>query len=210
MEIEMATSSTVPVESTATTSVPSKQRLPVTVSKPIPYTFDLGNLLVNDSNPLPPDTSLTEADLISAARDSAQALINQLLTVCPLTSNSTGVSLTLPKPTTPLPREKPRPVEKGPTKWERFAAKKGIKSKRRGDKKVYDEAKEEWVNKWGYQGANKAGEGDWLVEVDDKKDTSDGGMDVRAEQRRERIERVKRNERKQRANERKVRKTGKS
>lgn len=38
----------------------SKPRLPVTVNKPIPYTFDLGNLLCNDTNPLPAVSQLQE------------------------------------------------------------------------------------------------------------------------------------------------------
>lgn len=70
---------------------------------------------------------------------------------------------------------------------------------------VFDEEKAEWVPKWGYKGKNKDGEGEWIVEVDDKKDEKDG-KSVRGEGRRERVERNKRNERKQRANERSGRK----
>lgn len=116
--------------------------------------------------------------------------------------------LTLPQPTTSLPREKPLPPEKQATKWEKFAAKKGIKDKKRGEgKMVYDEAKGEWVPKWGYKGRNKDGEGDWIVEVDEKKE-KEGGGNVRSEGRRERKESVRRNERKQRANDRSGRKAG--
>ena len=60
---------------------------------------------------------------------------------------------------------------------------------------VYDDATGEWVPKWGYKGANKAGEDDWIVEVDEKKEA-------------ERKEKVRRNERMMRANERKGRKNG--
>ena len=77
---------------------------------------------------------------------------------------------------------------------------------------VYDEEKGEWVPKWGYKGRNKDGEGDWLVEIDEKKERETAergkGMTVRGEGRRERVEKVRRNERKQRANERKGRKAG--
>ncbi|KAK5008612.1 Rhodanese- sulfurtransferase, partial [Cryomyces antarcticus] len=94
---------------------------------------------------------------------------------------------------------------KAPTKWEQFAAKKGIKDAKRGEgKKVYDEASGEWVPKWGYKGKNKEGEGDWLVEVDDAKETRTGEAgDKRREGRAERKEGVRRNERRMRANERK-------
>lgn len=117
--------------------------------------------------------------------------------------------MTLPPPTTPLPREKPLPAEKAPTKWEKFAAKKGIKDKKKEGKLVFDEETQEWVPKWGYKGRNKEGEQDWIVEVDDKKESRKGKEDeggVRAEGRRERKEKVRRNERSQRANERKGRK----
>ncbi|KAK3167796.1 hypothetical protein OEA41_004242 [Lepraria neglecta] len=184
----------------------------VTVTKPIPHTYDLGNLLLNDANPLPP--TLSSALLATTARECAQSLINQLLLTCPITSTPTaGVLMTLPPPITPLPREKSLPAKKEETKWEKFAKKKGIKDKKRGEgKMVFDEETQEWVPKWGYKGRNKSGEGEWIVEVDEKKekerDEEGKGKTVRGEGRRERMEKVKRNERKQRNNERKARKGG--
>src|ERR1700753_2573774 len=176
------------------------ERSDVTVTKPIPYTFDVGNLLLNDANPIPANPS--PADLVAVGRDCAQALINQLLTVCPITSTDSGVHLTLPTPSTPLPREKSIPKEKEPTKWERFAAKKGIQAKRREGKLIFDEEKGEWVPRYGYKGANKAGENDWLVEVDmDKEKRTGEAGDARKEKRAERMERMRRQERKMRANE---------
>ena len=173
----------------------------------MPYVFDLGNLLATDSNPLP---GTSEADLQSVARDGAQALINQLLTTCPIRSTPSGVLLSLPPPTTPIPREKRLPVAKPQTKWQAFAAKKGIKPKARGEGKVvYDEATGEWVPKWGYKGANKKEEEQWIVEVDEKKEresrSSDGLVNLK---RTERKEAMRRNERKMRSNERRVRKPG--
>jgi regulator of ribosome biosynthesis len=182
---------------------PTNPHSSTTVSKPIPYTFDLGNLLCNDENPLSSNPSNDQID--EAARDCAQALINQLLSTCPITSTSTGVHITLPAPSTPLPREKPIPAKKEPTTWEKFAAKKGI-TKKKGTEgnKTYDEDTGEWVAKWGYGGTNKKGEDDWLVEVDDKEESRTGvAGDVRKVKREERKERVKRQERKERANERK-------
>jgi regulator of ribosome biosynthesis len=180
---------------------------PITVNKPTPFTFDLGNLLANDPNPVP--VSADEEVLTATARDAAQALINQLLSTCQIKSDSEGVHLVLPAPITALPREKPIPAAKEPTKWERFAAKKGIKDKKRDGKLVYDDATGEWVPKWGYKGKNKDGENDWLVEVDEKKEEKTGeAHDARADSRRERKDRMRRNERKQRANDRNGRKNG--
>ncbi|KAI9683337.1 MAG: Rhodanese- sulfurtransferase [Trizodia sp. TS-e1964] len=197
------------LEPTPSSSVPltKRDKHPITVTKPVPYTFDLGNLLINDFNPLP---STTESSLLNTARDAAQALINQLLTTCTITSTSAGVHLTLPEPSTPLPREKPVPSAAPKTAWEKFAAKKGIRAKKREGKTVFDEASGEWVPKWGYKGANKKGEEEWIVEVDEKTQAKadERGGSVRGLGRAERKERVRRNERKMRANKRGERKAG--
>ncbi|OLN87943.1 Regulator of ribosome biosynthesis [Colletotrichum chlorophyti] len=183
----------------------SRPKLPVAVHKATPYSFDLGLLLANDPNPLELDNSAIEDSLAATARDGAQALINQLLTTCPLQSTAEGVLLTLPPPSTDLPREKPVPKPKEPTKWERFAAKRGIKAKTREQRKnlVFDEDTQEWRRKWGYKGMNKKGEDDWVHEVDPKEEANRAeGTTIQGDKRRERKERIKRNERKMRKNQR--------
>ena len=100
---------------------------------------------------------------MSTARDGAQALISALFSL-PTTSSDDGPLAQLPAPTTQLPRAKPLPKPKAPTKWEQFAKAKGIQKKHR-DKKVWDEEKQEWVNRWGWKGANKDKEVQWLTEV---------------------------------------------
>ncbi|KAL2109807.1 hypothetical protein VUR80DRAFT_1959 [Thermomyces stellatus] len=186
-------------------AVSEQPKLPVAVNKPTPYTFDLGLLLATDPNPvsLPTAPAELEQTLAETARDGAQALINQLLTTCPITSNQEGVSLTLPPPTTPLPREKPLPTPKPLTKWQKFAAKKGIAPKTRDQRKnlVYDEEEGVWRPKWGFGGMNKKGEDAPIVEVDEKKEReAKEGTTVRSAGRRERKEAVKRNERRMRKN----------
>jgi regulator of ribosome biosynthesis len=179
----------------------------VTISKPIPYTYDLGHLLLSDANPVSPNPS--EQTLTANGRDCAQALINQLLLACPITSTASGVHIALPAPIMILPREKSIPKDKEPTKWELFAKKRGIKAKKRDGKLVYDETKGDWVPKYGYKGANKAGEENWLVEVDVDKETRTGeAHDVRKEKRAERKERIKRQDRRMRSNEAKSQKKG--
>ncbi|KAK5124038.1 hypothetical protein LTR85_002235 [Meristemomyces frigidus] len=135
-----------------------------------PYIFDLGHLLCTDPNPLPSLANPTtkEAVLASTAQACAQGLINQLLTACPINRSSDGdLQIKLPEPTFQLPREKAVPKEKEKSKWEKFAAKKGIKAKKSEGKLVFDEAKGEWVPRYGYKG--KKDDGDWLVEVEDEK-----------------------------------------
>ena len=181
---------------------------PVTVTKPIPYNFDLGNLTVFDENIVSSNPS--NAEIASISRDCAQALINQLLTTCTIHNDSkNGTLIKLPAPSTPLPREKPLPAAKQETKWEKFARKKGITKSKAAGMKVYNEELGEWVSKWGYKGKNKTGENQWLVEVDEKKERElKDGETVRGLNRRERVDNVKRNERKQRANEKRERKHG--
>lgn len=189
------------------------KKLPVAVDKPTPYTFDLGLLLANDPNPLTIDPNHREASLASIARDGAQSLINQLLTTCPATSTKTdGVLLSLPPSHTLLPREKPLPTPKPPTKWEQFAKRKGIKPKTKEQRKnlVFNETSGEWEKKWGWKGDKVARDreagkvqADWVVEVDAKKEAKlKNGETVRGEGRRERKEKARRNERKARSNAR--------
>lgn len=186
-------------------AVPEQPKLPVAVNKPTPYTFDLGLLLATDPNPvsLPTAPAELEQSLAETARDGAQALINQLLTTCPIASTQEGVALSLPPATTHLPREKPLPTPKPLTKWQKFAAKKGIAPKTREQRRnlVYDEEGGAWRPKWGFGGMNKKGEDDPIVEVDMKKEReAKEGTTVRGAGRRERKEAVRRNERKMRRN----------
>lgn len=182
---------------------------PVTVDKPIPNTYDLGNLATFDPNPLDnaqlKDPKTREAHLTAITRDNLQLLINQVLSL-PIKSttdthgSSTGQDSTmtlirLPEPSTPLPREKSIPKAKPQTKWEQFAARKGIQAKAKDGKMVYDENTGEWVPKWGYKGKNKSLDDQWLVEVDDKvKGTADELIDPRTLARAERKKLVKKNE----------------
>ncbi len=156
-------------------------------SKAQPCTYDLGYLLCNDPNPLPTfDESNKEAVLSSTARDCAQGLINQLLSTCPISrSKDDGeLQITLPAATTQLPREKHVPAEKEKTKWEKFAKQKGITGKKREGKLTYDEAKGDWVPKYGYKGKKTDANEDWLVEVDEKaereRENGDGGAKKKA------------------------------
>lgn len=151
----------------------------ITVDKPIPVEFDLGHLTAFDINPL---TSSSEEELLAVARDGTQLLLNAILS-CPIQSTNEGVLITLPEPTTRLPREKPVPAESAETKWAKFARLKGIKAKKRDGKMVFDEEKEDWVPKWGYKGQNKDAETAWAVELDDKKedDKKDPRIALRAE-----------------------------
>jgi regulator of ribosome biosynthesis len=109
----------------------------------IPTDFSLNN---------PLSTNL-EDYLLSTARDGIQTLIATLFSL-PTLPSPDGALAQLPEPTTQLPRAKPLPKPKPPTKWERFAAAKGIQHRVR-ERKVWDEERQAWVNRWGRDGLNK-------------------------------------------------------
>ncbi|EDK43197.1 regulator of ribosome biosynthesis [Lodderomyces elongisporus NRRL YB-4239] len=195
-----------------------KEYKPVTVEKPIENTFDLGNLATFDPNPLSNELlnskneNEKEQYLTSVTRDNVQLLVNQILSLPLKTTTDNQGSLTgqsssmtlvqLPEPTTPLPREKAIPKAKPKTKWEEFAARKGIKAKTKDGKLVYDEEKGEWVSKWGYKGNNKKLDDQWLVELNDDDDKKgkkrsngeDELIDPRTLARAERKKLIKKNE----------------
>ena len=63
----------------------------------------------------------------------------------------------LPTPTTPLPRAKPVPKPRAPTKWEAFAQRKGI-VKRKRSREVFDEEAGEHRRRFGYKRAGDESE----------------------------------------------------
>jgi regulator of ribosome biosynthesis len=71
----------------------------------------------------------------------------------------------LPKCKYLLPRSKPIPKPKPPTKWELYAKEKGIQ-KRKKEKLVWDETSKEWKPRYGYRSINR-NEDKWLIEVPD-------------------------------------------
>ncbi|KAF8555386.1 RRS1-domain-containing protein [Imleria badia] len=164
----------------------------ITVEKDTPLDVDPGFLTVTDANPIDHESYTAHLDeyLQSTARDGIQALIAALYTL-PIHPSPDGPLAQLPAPTTPLPRSKPLPKPKPPTKWERFAASKGIQQKRR-ERKIWDEEKQEWVDRWGREGKNKEKEVQWINEV-----KADAAIDVdpAQEARTARKARVAKNER---------------
>ncbi|KAF8464331.1 ribosome biogenesis regulatory protein-domain-containing protein, partial [Russula ochroleuca] len=146
------------------TSQASKQKS-ILVEKDIPPDVDAGFLTVTDTNPLDTESygHEREAYLQANARDGVQLLVTALFSL-PAQSSPEGPLGQLPAPTTQLPRAKPLPKPKPPTKWEKFARAKGIRSQRQ-DRKVWDEESQTWVARWGWKGRNKAEETQWLHEV---------------------------------------------
>ncbi|SJL02322.1 related to RRS1-regulator of ribosome biogenesis [Armillaria ostoyae] len=169
----------------------------ITVEKETSLDVDVGYLTVTDPNPIDEDSykSNLEEHLRSLARDGVQSLFSSLFTL-PTKNSDDGPLAQLPPPKTQLPRAKPLPKPKPPTKWEQFAAAKGIQKKRR-DKKEWDEERQEWVNRWGKDGKNKQLEEQWITEVPLNADVD---HDPRKVAREERKARVAKNEKQRQGN----------
>jgi len=157
-----------------------------------PLQLDVGLLVSSDVNPL--DTRAyrrdLEALLASRTRNATQHLFNAIFQLPIERHPSYGPLASLPRFSSLLPREKPLPKPKPLTKWEKFARAKGINKKKK-DRLVFDEERQEWVPRWGFKGANKDIEDQWLVEVPN---TADDDFRPDREAARERKERRQKNE----------------
>ncbi|XP_062424185.1 ribosome biogenesis regulatory protein homolog [Rhea pennata] len=173
-----------------------KQRS-IAVHKELELEFDLGNLLALDRNP-PAAAGLRgagprrEALLRALARDNTQLLVAQLWALPAERAGGAAGPLVaqLPEPAFRLPREKPPPRARPPTRWEQFARLKGIRRRKRGSL-VWDEQAKEWRRRWGYRRAGGDPARDWVAEVPAGADPDE---DQFAKRRREKRERVARNE----------------
>ncbi|XP_007554557.2 ribosome biogenesis regulatory protein homolog [Poecilia formosa] len=163
----------------------------ISVQKELDLEFDVGNLLACDKNRIE-TRDLREKkrnDFLRAlARDNTQLLINEIWKL-PTERVEEVIVAKLPEQTTRLPREKPPPKPKPPTKWEQFAKLKGIQKKKKTNL-VWDETAKEWRRRWGYKRA-KDDTKDWLIEVPE---TADPNEDQFAKRNKAKKERVAKNE----------------
>ncbi|XP_038624928.1 ribosome biogenesis regulatory protein homolog [Tachyglossus aculeatus] len=170
----------------------AEKRRRLTVPKELELEFDLGHLLATDRNCTAALKRRAgpglEPGLRALARDNTQLLVNRLWRL-PATRVEEAVVVRLPEPATRLPREKPPPKARPPTRWQQFARLKGIRARKRPGL-VWDEARREWRRRWGYRRAGDPTE-DWLIEVPDHADPL---QDQFAERARAKKERVARNE----------------
>lgn len=112
--------------------------------------FDLGNLTAFDPSPVNTEqfTADPDAACLSVASRITQALVAQLFAL-PSEAADVGRVAQLPPPTTALPRAKPVPKPREPTKWEKFAQQKGI-TKRKRSREVWDEDTKEFKRRHGF------------------------------------------------------------
>lgn len=150
--------------------------------------LDIGNLIAFDHRV---GLEGSEQDI---ARQGAEVLVRAIFSL-PATSSDEGRFVTLPKPTFDLPREKPIPKERTPTKWEQFAKEKGIQKKKR-DRLVLDEATGEYVPRYGRNSKNAL---DKDVIIPHKEGMGDD-YDPFSEKRKEKKKRIQQNKKQNLAN----------
>uniref|UniRef100_A0A1I7XCJ7 Ribosome biogenesis regulatory protein n=1 Tax=Heterorhabditis bacteriophora TaxID=37862 RepID=A0A1I7XCJ7_HETBA len=105
------------------------------------------------------------------------------LTFTQWTFNYSNVKVTIKSSTIQIPEKREK------TKWELYAEQKGI-TKRKKDKKIFDESTKEWKPTYGYRRTNDNTK-DWLLEVPEGADPS---KDYFAERKDKKKERVAKNE----------------
>jgi regulator of ribosome biosynthesis len=161
--------------------------------------FDLGMLACFDpSNIQPPDGKSLPDYINEVATAGTQSLLHRIFDLpTRLEKGQTGRIVTLPKALAHLPREKPLPTPKEPTKWEKFAKEKGIHKKKKSVKE-FDEASGEYKRKFGYDKANNVAN-DWLMEDKGQPKFNDDGsvVDPYTRLSQEKAERVAKNKKQQ-------------
>ncbi|KAH7621969.1 putative Ribosome biogenesis regulatory protein-like protein [Nannochloris sp. 'desiccata'] len=159
--------------------------------------YDLGNMMAYDPQPVEASTFNEGVDKAcqTMATSIFQALTRQMFNL-PSESAPVGRIAELPAPTTLLPREKPVPKPRPPTKWEIFAQKKGI-TKQKRSKLEFDDNSGEWKRRYGYKRANDESAVP-IIEAGANEET--GVEDPFTRMRREKKDRVKKNETQQLGN----------
>ena len=102
-----------------------------------------------------------------------QLLFNALWSL-PTERIQDDLCIKLPRTTHQLPREKPAPKPKPPTKWEAYAKSKGIdrKSKKakggeegKAGRLYWDDQVKDWLPKFGYKKAKAEQQKNWMMEI---------------------------------------------
>ncbi|KAL6622360.1 hypothetical protein ACP70R_032239 [Stipagrostis hirtigluma subsp. patula] len=167
---------------------------------------DLGNLMAYDPShhiaAAPSSREELREECLRKATELAQAVADVLFALPP-NEDRDGPIVHLPPPTTRLPREKHLPKPKPPTKWEQFAKMKGI-TKRKKNKREWDEQTQTWKRTYGYDRVND----DKDIPILEAKATDEPGVDPFAQRRDEKKKRVEKQEKNRLQNLKRAAKVG--
>lgn len=152
--------------------------------------LDVGNLAAFDER-----TNIAKKTDEAVAHEAVDTLLRALLAL-PTNDEPDGRYVTLPKGNFKLPREKPIPKERAPTKWEKYALEKGIQKKKKRDRLVLDETTGEYVPRFG-RGSKNSAERDIVLP---HKEGMGDDYDPFSEKRQEKKKRIKANKKQYRQN----------
>jgi len=158
------------------------------------FELDVGHLLFIDnavvSADIPASGEAREKALAALTRAGMQTLVHELWQLPTELVDGFPIAK-MPAPTYRLPREKPVPVPKPPTKWETFAAQKGIQNRKRS-RMDFDEETGKEMPRFGY--GSKANDKNEMISVHVYNDQEDPYVDKFAELKEEKKERVAKND----------------
>ncbi|XP_062186155.1 ribosome biogenesis regulatory protein homolog [Phragmites australis] len=170
------------------------------------YEVDLGNVMAYDPShhiaAAPSSREELREECLRKATELAQAVADVLFALPP-SEDRDGPIVRVPPPTTRLPREKHLPKPKPPTKWEQFAKMKGI-TKRKKNKREWDEQTQSWKRTYGYDRVND----DKDIPIIEAKATDEPGVDPFAQRRDEKKQRVEKQEKNRLENLKRAAKVG--
>jgi len=163
-----------------------KKLLSTKVEKPIDCELDVGELLLSDPNALElyKMNDNREEYVKNIVRENVQLLVNKIFEI-PIEVREDLVVVKLPKRIVRLPREKPCPKPKAPTRWEEYRLKKGLKVKKK-EKLVWDEAQQKWLPRYGYKRINNLKD-DWILPVPEGADPMEDQFKIKSDQKKERV-----------------------
>ncbi|XP_058958758.2 ribosome biogenesis regulatory protein homolog [Pocillopora verrucosa] len=156
------------------------------VTRDVEPDLDIGNLLATDLQPVDGQEFRKNKEdfLRNLARDNTQLLLNAIWKL-PHERSEGVVVVKLPEPYTVIPREKPIPKPKLPSKWEEFAKRKGITKKKR-ERMILDKNTQEWKPRFGYKRGNDETQ-EWLLEVPQNADPYEDQFEKKFEAKKERV-----------------------
>ena len=158
--------------------------------------YCLVNLTAVDVHPLDIDKLNSEREeyLKKVGRENAQLLVNKLFEL-----PGEGVMVELPDmEEIRIPREKPLPKERPPTKWEKFAKVKGI-FKRKREALAWDEETESWRPRLGHKAPGREKMADWVVEVPSNQKLEGDPFEEKKNKKKEAREKQRKSERRNQA-----------
>jgi regulator of ribosome biosynthesis len=172
------------------------------------FLADPGNICITETSRVSGELR-DEEDLMASATRATKTLFGELLSLPkkskPGKPGEGHFEVTaLPAPIMRRPREKAPPKEKPLSAWDKFALKKGISLNRKKNNKQWNEARQEWQDKWGKRAREAERNSDWIREIPKNYVPGAQGDDPFIEDKREKKEKLAKAKKNQERNERRV------